>query len=93
MERTTAWGVPPGNRGGSTDIWECRQILEDLVTFGQQTVGSVRARDRGKRLWAIVVNWVPRDAGGASDERSDKESDDGDELHVCDCRKTRVLFA
>lgn len=91
--RTAVGRVPPGDYGRSTNIWERWQITEDLVSLGQQAAGPVRTCDRRKRLCAVIVGGVPRDARSANDERSGEESDDGDELHVCDCKEARVLFA
>ena len=68
--------------------WE---IFEGSV-FGQQAVGSIRARNRGERLRDIVVNGVPSDSGGVNGEGRGKESDDGDELHVCDCKGAKAVF-
>lgn len=93
MGRTTVGRVPAGDRGGSTNIWERREILEDVVTLGQEAVGSIGTCNRGKRLCAHIINGVPRDGCGADGERSSKESDDGGESHVRDCTKARILFA
>ena len=70
--------------------WE---ILEGLwwSVLGQQ--GSIRARNRGKQLVAIVVNGAPSDSGGANGEGRGKESDDGDELHFCDRKGAKAVFA
>ena len=60
-----------------------------MVPLAYHAVGSIRARNHGERLRGIVVYRVPRDTCGAGSEWSGKESNDGDELHACDCRSGR----
>ena len=93
MGRTAVGGVPVCDHRGSTNPWERRQIIEDLVAFGQHAIRSIRARDSGKRLCAIAIERVPRDAFGANRKWSGEESEDRDEFHVCDQMKVQVLFA
>ena len=91
--RTTVGGVPASDHGGCSNVRVRRQVLEGIVVLGQQAIFSVRARDRGKRLSAIVVNSVISNSCGDNDERRGEESEGGDELHVCGCRGAKVRFA
>lgn len=81
--RTTVGGVP-GDRRRRCDIRERRQIFKGVVALGQQTVRSVGARNRGERLFTLVVSRVPGDPCGGNGQWRGKESDDRNELHDCE---------
>lgn len=93
IERTAIGGVVVGDREGSTDIWERRQISEDIVTLGQHAVGSIRARNRGKRLRFVVINRAIRNECSTDDGWNGEKSDDRGEFHVCDRKKVEVPVA